>query len=418
MRRTALVVGVLLAIVAYGVADVRQRARIDRGTRRHRTDLTVYLAASGALVHGGNPYEARNPRGYRYVYPPLLAILMMPFADWNPANAALVFFAVSVAALALSIRALARVRAPPVGMRAALAGALLCLPFLHQSFERGQVTILLLGLQVGALAMLLRKRPLAAGVLLAVGGALRLTPLLPAGAAFLGALAGIRAHGLRPPAALAGGVLAGLLLCFVVLPVGVLGPKRAEETHRQWLAATASVFGDLEDLQEDYAINEYRFKNQAPRRVFSTWAGWATGAAFEREKPALGEGVSGGVDLAAFGVTVLVALLAAGLGWRRLRDPGATGYAATFAVLMLLPVLMTRYTWPTHFVMALPAMALAVACRRRVAWAAFAAGTILFYAAHAKALEPVGAAGPLLLATVVFLARFTPETRTGAIAAG
>ena len=88
-RRILVLVALVLAAGAYFAFDVGRRARIDRGPKYHRTDFTVYQAAAHALKHGEDPYEARNPRGYRYVYPPLLAILLMPLADWEPQNAAL-----------------------------------------------------------------------------------------------------------------------------------------------------------------------------------------------------------------------------------------------------------------------------------------------------------------------------------------
>ena len=57
----------VLAIAAFGWFDVRQRARTDRGTSAHRTDLTVYTAAAEALATGHDPYDARSPRGWRSV---------------------------------------------------------------------------------------------------------------------------------------------------------------------------------------------------------------------------------------------------------------------------------------------------------------------------------------------------------------
>ena len=55
--------------------------------------------------------------------------------------------------------------------------------------------------------------------------------------------------------------------------------------------------------------------------------------------------------------------------------------------------------------MALPLLALAVAARSRWVFALLA-GTALFYAAHAKTLEPIGAAGCLFLGSLAFGAGF------------
>jgi len=374
--RVLLVVAVILGLGLYGWFDVRNRARTDRGPKYHRTDFTVYQAAAKALVLRTDPYEAKNPRGYRYVYPPLLAVLLMPLAGVSPPEAALLFFFLSAAALGVALLGLGR---------PALAGTLLCLPFLHESFERGQVTILLLALQIGALSAAGRRRYLVAGLLLALGTALRLTPALPAAALGLGLLAA--REGL---ARFAGGFVGGLLLFFVAVPSVVLGPARATEVTVRWVSRSREIYaappGDFLGFD---GINEYRYKNQAPRRVLATWTGWAMGAKFEDEKPALSSRAARGVDLAAYGIALACALVALSVGWSRLRrpDPGA------FALVLLLPLLMTRYAWPTHYVMALPAVALAPP-RGRIA---FAAGTAAFYAAHYAPLEQVGAAGPLLL---------------------
>ena len=107
-RRAGLLILLALAASAYGLLDVRQRARIDRGVKRHRTDFTVYQYAARALAVGDDPYEATNPRGYRYVYPPLLAVLLLPLAAWEPPAAALVWFALSMLAFVGALWAASR----------------------------------------------------------------------------------------------------------------------------------------------------------------------------------------------------------------------------------------------------------------------------------------------------------------------
>lgn len=409
MSRRALLVTTLLVLFAalYGGIEIRNRARTDLGPKYHRTDFTVYQAAARALRSGENPYEAENPRGLRYVYPPFLAILLMPAAPLSAPAAALLFFLVSFAALAGAVRAMARF--PFCSPRAAVLALLACVPFLHQSFQRGQVTVLLLAVEVGALVLLVGRRNLAAGLLLGLGGALRITPLIPAAAAGMGALAAWRRRGPGPFLRLSAGVFGGLFLALVVLPVAVLGPSGALRVNRQWLDTARRVYaaapGELADLKAEYRINEYRFKNQAPRRVIATWTGWISGADFEREKPALSDGSWRAVDTAAFAVAAAAILAVLAAGWRRLRDPDAPGFGAAFAAASLLALLAERYLWPTHLAAAFPALAFTLAPlggRRLLSrgFVAFVAGTLLFYAGYAEALEPVAAAGPLLLGTV------------------
>ena len=416
-RRSQLWIALVVLVVAAGyfVVDVRQRARIDRGVKRHRTDFTVYQYAARALEVGEDPYEARNPRGYRYVYPPLLAVLLMPIAAWEPPDAALVFFVLSAASLLYAVLALLRFRpvrgGPALGRAALLVAAITCLGFAHQGFQRGQITHVLLALHVAALLSLHRERYGLAGFWLALGGALRLTPLLAAAAVGLGLLACARRRGFGPSLRFGGGLSIGLVLGFVLVPVVALGPARAKAVSARWLDVTSSVYAENEALGEGYRINEWRFKNQAPRRVYGTWAGWCEGAPFERERPDLSLAGERIVNGAASGTTLALLLLSLLSGFFFLRDPGTTRYASVFAALTLLPVLMTRYTWPTHYLLALPAVALAAAplwngCPlRRTRWILLA-GTLLFYAAHAAPLQVLGEAGCLLLACVVFLGCF------------
>ena len=349
---------VLLLAAGYFVIDVRQRARVDRGLKRHRTDFTVYQAAAQALQRGEDPYEARNPRGYRYVYPPLLAVLLQPVADWEPQNAALVFYVLSVLAIigaVLLLRRIAGGRELPL-----IAAAVVCLGFAHQGFQRGQVTHILLFLQVAALALLITRRFALAGLLLGIGVALRLTPALPAFAVGIGLAAGaLTRRGIHPPLRFGGGLAGGMLLGFVIIPVLWLGTERATEVGDRWVQVTREVYSDNVDLDADYKINEWRFKNQAPRRVYGTWAGWLTEARFEKEAPQLRAGTLRAVDTAAgvttWGLVGLVFLLALVF----LRDTQQPSYALLYAVVVLLPVLMTRYAWPTHYLMAAPALVLA-----------------------------------------------------------
>jgi len=403
-RRALIWVAVAVVAAGYFWLDVRQRARLDRGVKRHRTDFTVYQYAARALKQGEDPYAARNPRGYRYVYPPLLAVLLQPVADWEPQDAALVFYLLSVAALIGSVLLLRRVvggRWPPI-----LVAAVVCLGFAHQGFQRGQVTHVLLFLQVAALALLLARRYATAGLFLGLGGALRLTPLFPAYAVGIGLLAGAFARqGLQPPLRFGGGLAGGMFLGFVLVPVLWLGTERASAVGDRWLEVTRQVYGEGVDLEDEYRINEWRFKNQAPRRVYATWAGWAADVPFEDEAPQLGADGLRAVDTAAGITTWLFVALAFGMALAWLRDPAQPSYAAVYALIVLLPVLMTRYAWPTHYLLAAPAVVLAA--RRR--WTAAPVlvlflGTLLFYVAHARPLEPVGQAGCLLLACLVFVA--------------
>ncbi|MDJ0976244.1 MAG: glycosyltransferase 87 family protein [Planctomycetota bacterium] len=420
-KRVGLILLLLVAVLAYGWFDVRRRARIDRGTRFHRTDFTVYQYAARALADGKDPYEARNPRGYKYVYPPLLSVLLMPVASWDPANAAFLYFLISMAALIASLWLLHGMpfggkEGSTLGWRAVLIAGVLCVGFAHQGFQRGQVTHLLLFTQVAALAVCVRRHYLGAGLLLALGATLRLTPLLAAGAVGLGLLAGIRRLGWKPLAQYSGGFVCGLFACLWLIPVLALGTARANEVNARWLEVTHDVYvvqPDPRQLLDDYKINEFKFKNQAPRRVFASWGGKLGGVEFENSLPNLPERGWKAVNVLSRFVGLAVLITIAMLAWVRMNNPGVSQFVATFALAVFAPVLVTRYTWPTHFLMALPLLGV-------VAWLAlrgeqparraliyFFAGTLLFYAAHWKPIQIVGGAGPLLIASVMVVVMAT-----------
>ena len=412
--RPWLLVGLGVALACYGWFDVRQRARIDRGAKFHRTDFTVYQAAARALKTGEDAYEARNPRGYRYVYPPFFATLLLPIADWDPANAATLFFAVSVLLLISAFTMLATlpgVRGVPLGWRAVVVGVVLCMGFLHQSFQRGQVTIALVALHVLAMSAIAKRRWFAAALVLSLAGAIRLTPFLSVGAVGLGLLR----QGWRPVVGWTAGALVGVLLAFVVVPWVTLGAGAAKGTTQRWWSSTRQVYGagmSDTDLMREYQINEYRFKNQSPRRVGSTWAGWVTDAAFEKERPSLSDGAAGVVQGATWGVALLAVLV--GIWWtlRAFGSSDAAMHVVALAWLGFLPVLITRYAWPTHYVAALPVLVCIAAGERgrdRAALWVFLVGALAFYAAYARSLQPVGAAGPLLLAAGGVLALQWPR---------
>src|SRR5262245_27889814 len=401
-RRAGLVLLTLalaVAAVAWGWLDVRQRARLDRGLSRHRTDFTVYTAASEALFRGDDPYEARSPRGWRYVYPPLLAITMRPLTWLSAPDAAFVWYLLSVGALAVGSVALAR-SIGAGGVRATAIALVLASPFLVQSFQRGQVTILLLALQTTAILALVRGHDVLAGFLLAIGVALRLTPLLVAGMVGIACLRSLLRREWRSALRFPAGLGIGLVLTFVVVPVVALGPQRALEVTKAWVSSTRAVYaskpGELADFASEYAIDEWSFKNQGVLRVAYAWAG---GQATDTDTTRTVHEMEAGV--VALGVAAAAAIAALGLGWRRLRDRRSTAFRRALAVGVVLPVFITRYVWPTHLVVVVPLLAEALAPgaargRRLASAVVVAAATAAFYLDHLSDAHTLARYGVLL----------------------
>src|SRR5215471_14294005 len=89
----ALVIG----LTVWGLTDVRRRGRLDpQHPEVHRTDFTVYTIAGQTMLYGGNPYAVSNSRGWKYIYPPLFALLMSPLANLDPQIQVTIWFAISV----------------------------------------------------------------------------------------------------------------------------------------------------------------------------------------------------------------------------------------------------------------------------------------------------------------------------------
>ena len=339
---------------------------------------------------------------------------LRPLTHLASEDAALVWYAVSVVALGLALVLTARAIGRPTGPASVAVAFAVCVLFVGQTLQRGQVTTILLAIQVGALALLAARREFLAGVVLALGVALRLTPLLPAGLVGIACLRRLfRGDGWRAmkfPAGFVGGVV----LWFAVVPVCLVGPTRALDVTKRWVEVGREVYaaepGALADLAGDYGIEEHIFKNQGVRRVVGAFVGWGTCAPFEGDRPVLGDHWAT-VDRLAFWVALAVGALALVVGWRSFGDPSSPTSRLVYGAACLAPVLVTRYAWPVHYVVAIPFVAEAYAVtggrRPRRAFWCFVAGVVLFalgYLGKADLLRLPARAGVLLLATALAMA--------------
>ena len=95
-RHWAVFLGLVVALAIWCDLDVSRRARINPARADlHMTDLTVYTEAGLAFFDGREPYEVSNIRGWRYLYPPLFALLIAPLGKLAPQLQASVWFAIS-----------------------------------------------------------------------------------------------------------------------------------------------------------------------------------------------------------------------------------------------------------------------------------------------------------------------------------
>lgn len=242
---------------------------------RPRTDLGVFCCASWALWHGENPYAITDWNGWHYHYPPLFAILMGPLghkpptppkalpegvsrtrentpwgyqlgtknqyiplglensrffalvALWYLLSVALTLF--SIHTLASSLEGSSLLKRPPSEDKERqawwcrrLIPLLLCAPPLFTVFSRGQVEVLMLAALSFGIYLFSRQRQIAAGLFLIMPVCIKLLPV------FLLWPLWWRSWRLLL------GMLAGILIGFVVIPVITLGPERTTTVYEQW----------------------------------------------------------------------------------------------------------------------------------------------------------------------------------------
>ncbi|MGE0711848.1 MAG: glycosyltransferase 87 family protein [Planctomycetota bacterium] len=213
MSRPRLALGALALLLLLLGADTVYRAGPSE-----RTDLPVYLAGARRVLAGEDPLLVESGRGWPYVYPPTLAVLLIPLTALPLRVAAGLWFLLSAAAAGLGWWAWLAARRPegspaPPAARDLWPWLLVALPC-TSALLRGQTGPLLLGLLLGAAACLLRKRDALAGALVALAAAIKLTPAL----VIVGLAAARRWRALA-------GAAAGLALWLALVPLPFLGAR-------------------------------------------------------------------------------------------------------------------------------------------------------------------------------------------------
>jgi hypothetical protein len=132
-------------------------------------DLTSYLLSARALLEGRSPYSPETP--FPYVYPMLLAVLLIPLAVLPYGAAVAIWFVASLAALLATIA--------KVTNRidwAAAATAVVTFGIIQNTLLNGQVNFFVVLCCVIALCAARERRDAAAGAWLGTGIALKLMP--------------------------------------------------------------------------------------------------------------------------------------------------------------------------------------------------------------------------------------------------
>ena len=277
LRYRWIYLGLLVAFAIWGWLDVVPRGMVNHARiNEHRTDFTVYTEAGAAFFDGRDPYQVSNPRGWRYLYPPMFAILVAPLHALPPMGQVAVWFVLSVAMLFGCYFELRRIldhviaRSPKLlgdatpRLMVCMTGAAISTALLpaFNCLQRGQVEIfklylLMLGLRIALTGTRARTWALA-GLVFALAGILKLTPLLPVACLLLYELrvawdARHEPHAWRRPVCLGAGLSVGLVLFALLIPAALTGWNGNIRHLQTWFSKVVTKVVDVRttDFGED-----------------------------------------------------------------------------------------------------------------------------------------------------------------------
>lgn len=150
----------------------------------YSNDFNVYYCAAREVVAGRDPYQRSLGEWTPYIYPPLLAELLVPLAVLPLPLAAYIWFlinAVSIVAAAWMSAMLATERVPASkAWRAMLAGCalLIVVRFVLDNFNLGQVNPAVAGLAAAHFYLYARDRRKLSAIALVLAASIKLTPAL------------------------------------------------------------------------------------------------------------------------------------------------------------------------------------------------------------------------------------------------
>jgi hypothetical protein len=384
--RARVLVVLALVFAIWGWTDVRLRGALDpTNAWNHKTDFTVFTEAGAAFFDGRDPYAVTNVRGWKYLYPPLFAILLAPLHHLPTQAQVLVWFALSVLMLWGCCRECARIGRAVLpamdargafgaipnwiaycGVFAALLPALNCL-------QRGQVSVAKIYLLLLGFRLLVESRHVlssfAAGVVLALPIVIKITPLLPVGFLLFQQLvaawdAQYRSAVLARWNAFAMGTAVGLVLWFLVVPAGLIG-WRANLHHLGTWWASVAVHAETADTPY-FAPDVSTIRNQSFTNAMLQLGNWTSyHLGWRTESEAIQEVFTGSLNSWTSVPMVRTLLLAvrafAGclllvVGYRMGRAQDTLGQAAGFGLACVLIVIFARVARAHYFVLLLPAV--------------------------------------------------------------
>jgi len=299
-RHWAVFAGLAVALAIWCAVDVSRRAVVDpQRPHHHMTDFTVYTEAGAAFFDGREPYEVSNIRGWKYLYPPLFALLVAPLAALTPPWQATFFFVISIGLCLGSYFECRRLLAgtlagdpPPrkfIVSLSAVAGLTVLFPALN-CLQRGQIGVVLLyPLLLGFRLVLLgkgRTEWFLGGLMLALPVVLKLTPILPVGCILLALIVAASSRrravaehspflplSLSPCLSTCIGTLAGCVLFALLLPASLLGWHTNLGHLHTWYTRVATKVDH--DRTDHFAGAGSTVRNQSFSNAVQRFGNWA-----------------------------------------------------------------------------------------------------------------------------------------------
>ena len=354
----------VLGLLIWGLTDVRRRAETDPARPgAHRTDFTVYTEAGAAFFDGRNPYAVTNPRGWHYLYPPLFALLVTPLHPLPTQWQGVAWFILSLLMAGgclyecrAILRALQQAGATVQdawreGRLWIILGAFaaILIPFLD-TLQRGQVGVAILWPLLLGFRLVIEKqdglRSFLGGLILALPVVIKATPALPV-CILLVRLLSDAAQGRQWAwhrfTRASAGVMAGLLLFFLLVPAAVIGWTDNLTHLETWYRTVASN----KQVGPDQDFNVTSYRNQSLANAVLLLGQWLDYR--------MDEGLAAPAVTAVRACLVLLLLLVAARGRP---GPEPLGLAAVFGLACAVTLPLSPISWGHHFIILLPALLL------------------------------------------------------------
>jgi len=352
LRTVTIVVAVAL-FVGLGVSTVYRAGPHTLGgkpwgSRVHRTDFTVETAAGSAVLNGTDIYQAHNVRGWYYIYPPLFAIVMVPFALMSTFWAALAWYLLSVIFVAWAVKMCVPLVKTTLNFEGdpfvlyVLPLLLVMLP-LMSALARGQATPALLWLFTAGLFYAWKGQDWRGGVCFAGGILLKVFPVV------------LLAYFVwRKRWRFVAATLAATAIGALVVPSAVYGWQGNIDYLKKWVSVIGKPALETESERADNPLYGQLLSSQLPRNQSlsavltrltgnpnARWIGMAVGVIMAAAILLVGLRVSAGNE---------IYILSAAVVWMLLIPPVSWSHYFLLLLLPLPALVVTAITAPNKVV--------------------------------------------------------------------